>query len=148
MAEKPRPVRPRPATWVWASVLMTFLCGGPIALLVWGAMAWSETGEPQPVDCAEAMEFARGALPANAADARCTHAYWQETRVTADFRMPREEYEPWLTATYPSRRPAAYCEHGLTGCVTVEYGEAKSVHVGVAYEDGDTVLVRLTASDH
>lgn len=141
------PVRPRAWTWVWVSALVTVLCGGPLALLVWGAMAWDEIGEAKPVDCAEAMEFARGSLPAGAQDPVCTAAHWQDTQVTVEFRMERAAYEPWLAAAYPTREPALTCDHGLAACSAVSFGESLFVNVGVAYEDGDTALVRLKAFD-
>ncbi|MBT2440731.1 hypothetical protein J7E93_11555 [Streptomyces sp. ISL-36] len=148
MGEEEKTVRPRRGVWIRWAALLTVLCGGPIALLIWGATAWSEAGEPKPVDCTEAMDFARGTLPPGATDARCTAAHWQETRVQAEFRMERGKYEPWLAAVYPERKPSPYCPHGQAGCLRVEYGAVLSVTLGVTYEDGDTVLVRLTAFDH
>ncbi|MEU9701503.1 hypothetical protein [Streptomyces sp. NPDC047981] len=141
------PVRPKAWTWVWVSALVTVLCGGPLALLVWGAMAWSEIGEAKPVDCAEAMEFARGTLPVGAQDPVCTAAHWQDTRVTVEFRMERAAYEPWLAEVYPDREKAPTCEHGFATCARASFGDALFVDLAVAYEDGDTALVRLSAFD-
>ncbi|MEU6619467.1 hypothetical protein ABZ926_01560 [Streptomyces litmocidini] len=138
-------MKPRPWTWVWVSALVTLFCGGPIAVLVWGAMAWSEIGETKQVDCAEMMTFARGSLPASAGDARCTAAHWQDTRATAEFRMPRAEVAGWLEATYPTGEPAFGCEQDR--CVDVSYDETLYVHVRVTYEDGVTALVRVEAFD-
>ncbi|MEV7570056.1 hypothetical protein [Streptomyces tanashiensis] len=144
--KKAKPVRPRPWTWVWASVVVTLFCGGPIALLAWGAMAWSEIGETEQVDCAEVMTFARGSLPASAEDARCTAAHWQDTTATAEFRMPRSAVAGWLEATYPAGKPAAFsCTQDR--CVDVSYDEMLYVHVRVTYEDGVTALVRVEAFD-
>ncbi|MET9538098.1 hypothetical protein ABZY16_11405 [Streptomyces sp. NPDC006553] len=138
-------MKPRAWTWVWVSVAATFFCGGPLAVLVWGAMAWDEAGDSKPVDCAEVMTFARGSLPMSAEDARCTAAHWQETQVRADFRMPRAEVGGWLDATYPTGEPAFSCEQDL--CLDVSYDEALYVDVKVTYEDGDTALVRVEAFD-
>ncbi|MFD3941361.1 hypothetical protein [Streptomyces sp. NPDC058579] len=126
---------------------MTVLCGAPIALLVWGAMAWDEMGEAKPVDCVEAMEFARGSLPAGAQEPVCTAAHWQDTSVTVEFRMERAAYEPWIAAVYPDRTKALTCEHGFAACSRASFDDALFVDVAVAYEDGDTALVRLNAFD-
>ncbi|MDT9691108.1 hypothetical protein Q5762_22710 [Streptomyces sp. P9(2023)] len=126
---------------------MTVLCGVPLALLGWGAMAWDEIGEAKPVDCADAMEFARGSLPAGVQGPVCRAAYWQDTQVTVEFRMERAGYEPWLDAVYPTRKPALTCDHGLAACSEVSFDETLFVDVGVAYEYGDTILVRLKAFD-
>ncbi|MGW6395225.1 hypothetical protein ACWFR1_33065 [Streptomyces sp. NPDC055103] len=138
-------MRPRPWTWVWVSAVVTLFCGGPLALLVWGAMAWDDIGRPEPVDCAEAMTFARGALPADATEARCTAAHWQDTTVEAEFRMPRDRVKAWVAGTYPTGEPSYACEQDL--CVDVSYGDALYVHLRVAYEDGVTALVRVEAFD-
>ncbi|MFE1231208.1 hypothetical protein [Streptomyces sp. NPDC058745] len=140
-----KPVRPRRSTWIWVSVLVTLCCGGPLALLVWGALAWSSAGDATGVSCTEAMDFARGSLPASAGHARCTEAHWQETRVTADFLMPRGEVADWLAATYPAGEPPYSCAGDL--CLKVSYDEALYVDVRVTYEDADTAHVRLSAFD-
>jgi hypothetical protein len=144
-AKKSKPVKPRPWTWVWVSALVTLFCGGPLAVLVWGAMAWSEIGESKPVDCAQLMAFARGSLPMSAEDAHCTAAHWQDTQATAEFRMPRAEVGPWLEATYPTGEPVYACEQDR--CVDVSFDEQLYVHVRVTYEDGVTALVRVEAFD-
>ncbi|MFJ4336958.1 hypothetical protein [Streptomyces sp. NPDC088915] len=141
---KRKPVKARPWTWVWATVVMTVVCGGPMALLGWGAMAWSEMGEAKPADCAEVMTFARGTLPADARDARCTLAHFQDTLVEAEFRMDRAGAAAWLTVTYPAGEPSS-CEEDV--CVRASYDEALFVDVTIAYEDGDTALVRVEAFD-
>ncbi|MFJ3584677.1 hypothetical protein ACIPPS_20965 [Streptomyces sp. NPDC090127] len=143
--KKVAPVRPRLSTWIWVSALVTVLCGGPLALLVWGAMAWDATGDAKPVDCAEAMDFARGSLPSGAEEPRCTAAHWQDTYVTVEFRMERAAYEPWLAAVYPDREPDSTCDHGISACSEISFDEALFVEVGVVYEDGDTALVHLRA---
>ncbi|MEU7700856.1 hypothetical protein ACF064_26875 [Streptomyces sp. NPDC015492] len=143
--KKAGPVKPRAWTWVWASAAVTVFCGGPAAVLVWGATAWSEIGEPEQVDCAEVMTFARGGLPASAEDARCTAAHWQETVAEAEFRMPRDEVGGWLEATYPAGKPAFSCEQDR--CVDVSFDEALFVRLRVTYEDGGTALVRVRAFD-
>ncbi|MFD8210073.1 hypothetical protein ACFV2S_27180 [Streptomyces sp. NPDC059695] len=140
-----KPVRPRPWTWVWASAVVTLLCGGPIAFVVWGAMAWSEIGETKQVDCAEVMTFARGSLPVSAEDARCTAAHWQDTQATAEFRMPRSEVAGWLEAAYPTGKPAFSCDRDR--CVDVSFDDVLYVHVRVVYEDGVTALVHVEAFD-
>ncbi|WP_411077312.1 hypothetical protein [Streptomyces sp. cmx-10-25] len=139
------PVKARPWTWVWATAVMTVVCGGPTALLAWGAMAWDEAGEAKPADCADVMTFARGTLPADARDARCTAAHWQDTRVVAGFRTGRAGVGAWLASTYPAGEPAYSCEVGV--CVRASYDEALFVDVTIAYEDGDTALVRVEAFD-
>ncbi|MER5960981.1 hypothetical protein [Streptomyces sp. NPDC002057] len=138
-------MKPRAWTWVWASVAVTVLCGGPVALLAWGAMAWSEIGETKEVDCAEVMTFARGSLPVEAEDAHCTAAHWQDTQATAEFRMPRSAIGGWLRTTYPTGRASFSCEEDR--CVDVSFDEMLYVHLRITYEDGDTALVRVTAFD-
>ncbi|MEU7070759.1 hypothetical protein AB0B30_08070 [Streptomyces narbonensis] len=140
-----KPQRPRRRTWIWVSVLATFFCGGPLAFLVWGAMVWDDIGKEKPYDCAEAMAFARGRLPAGAEDARCTERHFQDSFVTADFRMPRAEVAPWLAATYPTGTTEPTCKQDL--CVDVSYDQLLYVDVQVTYEDGDTALVRVEAFD-
>ncbi|MFE0649997.1 hypothetical protein ACFVZH_15575 [Streptomyces sp. NPDC059534] len=138
-------MKPRRWTWLWVLVAVTVFCGGPAAVLAWGAMAWSEIGETKEVDCAEVMTFARGSLPMSAEDARCTAAHWQDTQATAEFRMPRSELGGWLEATYPTGKPPFSCERDL--CVDVSFDELLYVHLRVTYEDGDTALVRVQAFD-
>ncbi|MGW0028225.1 hypothetical protein ACWDXD_00065 [Streptomyces sp. NPDC003314] len=139
------PVKARPWTWVWATVVVTVLCGGPLALLARGATAWSEMGRAQRVDCAEAMEFARGTLPADARDARCTAAHFQDTQVEAAFRTDRAGAGAWPAATCPARETAYSCEVDV--CVRASYDEVLFVDVSIAYEDGETALVRVRAFD-
>ncbi|MER6094389.1 hypothetical protein ABT154_00680 [Streptomyces sp. NPDC001728] len=138
-------MRPRPRTWVWVSASVALVCGAPLALLVWGAMAWDEIGESKPVDCAQLMAFARGSLPMSAEDARCTAAHWQDTRAEAEFRMPRSELGGWLDATYPTGEPPYSCE--ADRCVDVSFDETLYVNLRVTYEDGGTALVRVEAFD-
>ncbi len=142
---KRKPVKARPWTWVWATAVVTLVCGGPMALLAWGAMAWSEMGRTQQVDCAKAMEFARGTLPADARDARCTGAHFQDTQVEAEFRTDRAGVGAWLAATYPAGEPEYSCEVDV--CVRASYDEVLFVDVSIAYEDGGTALVRVHAFD-
>ncbi|MEU6944391.1 hypothetical protein ABZ957_03960 [Streptomyces sp. NPDC046316] len=145
-------MRPRARTWVWVSVLVSIFCGGPVALLAWGAMAFSEAGKAQPVDCADAMRWAQATLPKSAVEPRCTTASWLDTQVTADFRMPRHEAAQWLAGTYPGTEPGKpqFCDHDL--CLNVQYdGEAEldgpvAVDVRVTYE-GESALVHLLAFD-
>ncbi|WP_328943889.1 hypothetical protein OG259_22475 [Streptomyces sp. NBC_00250] len=136
-------MKPRLRTWIWATVGVTVVCGGPLALLYWFATAWDDIGKPQPADCAAVMTFAHGSLPESAEDARCTEAHFQDTFVTADFRMERAEVESWLSATYPAGEPALTCEQDL--CVSVPYDEGVYADVSVTYEDGVTALVRVKA---
>ncbi|WP_159043155.1 MULTISPECIES: hypothetical protein [unclassified Streptomyces] len=140
------PVKARPWTWIWASVAMTVVCGGPLALVAWGAAAWDGAGGAKPADCSEVMTFARGTLPADARDARCTGAHWQESRVVAEFRTDRAGAGSWLSATYPDGVAPSSCARDV--CRSVEYGEVLSVRVSIAYEDGETALVRVEAFDH
>ncbi|MYV67493.1 hypothetical protein GT043_16480 [Streptomyces sp. SID2131] len=140
-----KPAKTRPWTWVWATALMTVVCGGPMALLAWGAAAWDGIGEPKPADCAEVMTFARGTLPADARDARCTAAHWQETQVMAEFRTDRAGVGAWLAATCPAGEPAYSCEVNVY--VRASYDEVLFVDVTIAYEDGETALVRVEPFD-
>ncbi|MEU4268063.1 hypothetical protein [Streptomyces sp. NPDC026092] len=126
---------------------MTVLCGAPIALVVWGAMALSEMGDQKPFDCGKAMEFAHGTLPEAAQGPVCTMGGFQDTIVTVEFRMERAAYEPWLAEVYPNREPALTCKPGLADCSWAKFGDALFVDVEMAHEDGDTVLVRLEAFD-
>ncbi|MFC8789362.1 hypothetical protein [Streptomyces cinereoruber] len=142
-APKRKPVKARPWTWVWATAVMTVICGGPLALLAWGAMAWDEIGEAKPADCSDVMTFARGTLPADARDARCTAAHWQDTVAEAEFRTDRAG--AWLAATYPAGEPESFCEVDV--CVRASYDEVLFVDVSIAYEDGGTALVRVKAFD-
>ncbi|MFH8578974.1 hypothetical protein OHB11_20335 [Streptomyces zaomyceticus] len=144
-AKKAGPVKPRAWTWVWVSAAVTVFCGGPVAVLAWGAMAWSEIGESQQVDCSEVMTFARGSLPMSAEDAHCTAAHWQDTLADAEFRMPRSEVGGWLDATYPAGRPSLSCEQDR--CLDVSFDEMLYVTLRITYEDGDTALVRVRAFD-
>lgn len=146
------PVRPKAWTWVWVSALVTVFCGGPLALLAWAAVGFDEATGPQPVDCADALEWAQATLPESAVEPRCTTASWLDTQVTADFRMPRGEAAQWLAGTYPGTEPRKpqFCDHDL--CVNVQYdGEAEpggpvAVDVTVTYE-GESALVHLLAFD-
>ncbi|QGZ49726.1 hypothetical protein GPZ77_16295 [Streptomyces sp. QHH-9511] len=150
MGENPKPVKPRLRTWIWVSVLVTVVCGGPLALLVWGAIAFGQAGDPKPVDCAQAMKWAQATLPKSAREPRCATASWLDTYVTADFRMPRAEVAGWLAGTYPGTEPdkQEFCEADL--CLNVQYGQAVEPHGPVAVDvkvtyEGETALVRLRA---
>ncbi|MEU1232424.1 hypothetical protein [Streptomyces sp. NPDC005828] len=131
--------------WIWLLVGLVALCGLPVGVLAWGVYSFTEAGRTQPVDCADAMEFARGRLPATAEDARCTGAHWQDTVVTVDFRMPRAGVADWLRTTYPGGGPALSCEGDL--CLAVDYDQVLYVNVKVVYEDGGTALVHLESFD-
>ncbi|MFF8610143.1 hypothetical protein ACF06X_30015 [Streptomyces sp. NPDC015346] len=152
MGEKPKPVKPRPRTWIWVSALMTVVCGGPLALLVWGAIAFGQAGDPEPADCTEVMTWAQATMPKSAQGPRCTTTSWLDTYVTAEFRMPRREAAGWVAGTYPGAEPdePQFCDHDL--CVDMQYGAEVElngpvvVHVKVAYE-GESALVRLSAFD-
>ncbi|MFF8291418.1 hypothetical protein ACF068_19605 [Streptomyces sp. NPDC016309] len=139
-----RSARARRWTWIGLAVVLLGLPGGCV---VWGAYAWSEAGRTQEVACSEALAFARATVPEGARDARCTAAHWQDTYVTADFRVPRAEADGWLSAAYPAARPSPSC--ATDRCVHVEFGDADlaAVDVRLTYEDGDTALVRLRAFD-
>ncbi|MFJ7959538.1 hypothetical protein ACIQ62_24970 [Streptomyces sp. NPDC096319] len=128
--------------WVWLVVALVALCGLPVTLLMWGAYSFSQAGKPQPVDCAAAMQFAHGRLPADAEEARCTEAHWQDSFVTVDFRLPRAGVADWLETTYPGAKAPAACDGDL--CRDTDFGQALYVSVEVAYE-GDAALVHLTA---
>ncbi|MFB6842452.1 hypothetical protein [Streptomyces sp. NPDC056361] len=143
--KKAEPVRPRARTWVWVTVLVTAFCGGPVALFAWFVTGLDDVGMPKPAACSEVMAFAHGSLPADAEDARCTEAHFQDTTVEAEFRMPRAGVGAWLKATYPTGEPALGCEQGR--CVDVSYDDALYVRVRVTYEDGATALVRVEAFD-
>ncbi|GAA4908667.1 hypothetical protein ACFPM3_12435 [Streptomyces coeruleoprunus] len=132
--------------WIGGATAVLF-CGLPGVAVAWGAWAFSRAVEPQQVSCAEAADFARATLPAGARDERCTAASWQDTQVTIEFRMPRDELAGWLDATYPGHEPRPSCEQDL--CAGIEIGDAdlSSVSVRATYEDGDTALVRLLAFD-
>ncbi|MEU9994424.1 hypothetical protein [Streptomyces sp. NPDC050848] len=144
--KKVPPVRPRASTWIWVTALVSIVCGGPLALLVWGAMAWDEMGKPQPMDCAEAMDWANATMPKSARDPHCTVSNWLDTQVNAEFRMPRAEVAGWLAGTYPGGEVRSYCQTDL--CVDVqetppEPGGPAAVNVTVTYEDGGTALVHV-----
>ena len=126
---------------------LVVVLGVPAGCVAWGAYALSESGREREVPCDKALAFARAALPEGARDARCTGAHWQDTYVTASFRMARAETVPWLSATYPAARRAVSCDTDL--CLRAEYGDTDlaAVDVDVTYEDGDTALVRLRAFD-
>ncbi len=132
-------------------MLVSFLCGGPLALVAWTVWEWKDVGRAQPVDCTKAMAFAEATLPKSAWDARCTATHWQDTFVDVEFRMPRREVRPWLAGTYPGHEPPPSCHADV--CLDVGYGEppapggAAAVNVKVTYEDGDTALVHLGAFD-
>ncbi|MEU1865617.1 hypothetical protein [Streptomyces gardneri] len=131
--------------WIWLLVGLTVLCGLPVTMMAWWVYSFGEAGRPQPVDCAEAMDFARGRLPADAEDARCTGMHWQDSYVTVDFRMPRAGVADWLKATYPDAEPDTPCEEDL--CRVVDHDQVLYVHVKVVYEDDGTGLVHLTSFD-
>ncbi|MFF0555587.1 hypothetical protein ACH4ZU_29760 [Streptomyces sp. NPDC020472] len=131
--------------WVWLAVGLVVLCGLPVAFLAWGAYSLTEGSRTQPVDCAKAMEFARGRLPADAEDARCTGTHWQDSYITVDFRMPRAGVADWLRTTYPSGEPPVSCDGDL--CRSVDYDQVLYVDVKVVYEDGGTALVHLASFD-
>ncbi|MEV3989981.1 hypothetical protein AB0J57_13860 [Streptomyces sp. NPDC049837] len=139
-----RSLRARRWTWIGLAVVLLGLPGGCV---IWGAYAWSEAGRTQQVPCTDALAFARATLPDTARDARCTAAHWQDTYVTADFRMPRAEAKRWLSATYPAAERSVSCETDL--CLRAEWDDADlaAVDVEMTYEDGDTALVRLRAFD-
>ncbi|WP_369145102.1 hypothetical protein [Streptomyces sp. R44] len=130
--------------WIWLLVGLVALCGLPVTLLAWGAYSISESARTQTVDCAKAMEFAHGRLPADAEDARCTGTHWQDSYITADFRMPRADVADWLRTTYPEGKPSIGCDKDL--CVSVDYDQALYVDVEVVYE-GSTALVHLSSYD-
>ncbi|MFJ5827882.1 hypothetical protein [Streptomyces sp. NPDC093089] len=131
--------------WIWLAVGLTVLCGLPVALLAWSAYSFTEAGRQQVVDCGEAMEFARGRLPASAEDARCTGMHWQDSYITVDFRMPRAGVADWLEATYPGAAPDTPCDEDL--CREVDFDQVLYVRVKVVYEDGGPALVHLTSFD-
>ncbi|SED05553.1 hypothetical protein [Streptomyces sp. TLI_105] len=131
--------------WIWLVVGLLALCGLPVTFLAWGAYSLGEGSRTQPVDCADAMEFARGRLPAGAEDARCTGTHWQDSYITVDFRMPRAGVADWLRTTYPSGRPPVSCDGDL--CLDVDFDQALYVDVKVVYEDGGTALVHLGSFD-
>ncbi|MFF9849455.1 hypothetical protein [Streptomyces litmocidini] len=131
--------------WIWLVVGLVVVCGLPVAFLAWGAYSLTEGSRTQPVDCGEAMEFARGRLPADAEGARCTGTHWQDSYITVDFRMPRAGVTNWLETTYPGGKPPFSCDGDL--CLEVDFDQALYVDVKVVYEDGGTALVHLASFD-
>ncbi|WP_314221850.1 hypothetical protein [Streptomyces zaehneri] len=107
------------------------------------------------VPCAEAMAFGGAELPAGAEDASCTVQSWLDTNYQADFRMPRADFDAWLTNTYPevteSGGPGTQtCVPGSDYCLQLDVTEhpgadAYYVNVNATYVNAETVRVRYSA---
>ncbi|MCT4354704.1 hypothetical protein M5362_16360 [Streptomyces sp. Je 1-79] len=148
MGDETKPAKPRARTWIWVTVLVTLVCGGPLALLGWGALVWDEIGEGQEMPCAAALSFAEATLPRSARDATCRGWNWQDDQVAADFRMPSGEVAGWLAGTYPGATVRTVGSCGADLCLDASYDSAglASVAVEVTYEGRRPALVHLVAT--
>ncbi|MEU7282032.1 hypothetical protein AB0A69_25135 [Streptomyces sp. NPDC045431] len=131
--------------WLWICLTLLAVLGLPAGCLAWGAYSLGESGREQPVPCDKAMEYAKGALPAGARDARCSGAHWQDTYVRAEFRMERAGAEAWIAKTWPTAQPSEPCDTDLCRDVDYNHADPSSMSVKLTYEDGETALVRLFA---
>ncbi|WP_418958242.1 hypothetical protein [Streptomyces tritici] len=144
--------RGRRRLWIALGV-STVLCGLPVGFVVWTAASFERAGEPQPVDCAEAMAWAGATLPKSAEGARCSGTSWLDTHLSAEFRMPRDEVAGWLAGTWPSgEQRTEFCAGDADLCVAVEREQLPpdpagpaAVNVRVRWEGADTAFVDVSA---
>ncbi|MGA5820568.1 hypothetical protein ACPC54_22200 [Kitasatospora sp. NPDC094028] len=124
----------------------------PAGYAGWAVSTWD--GGPGAADCAEAVAFAGGRLPAQATEAHCTdNGGWQERGYLVDFRMPREELAQRLTTAFPRMRLTDDGTQGLDfGDAPGPHGtppqdQARTVRLKAVYESDGTALVKLRAFD-
>ncbi|WP_406862209.1 hypothetical protein ABZO31_17780 [Streptomyces sp. HUAS MG47] len=148
--------RRRGRKWLWISLtLIAAVVGLPVGAVAWGAYQLDQAGEPKPVDCAEAMDWAGATLPRSAGDPRCTGTHWLDVNIRSEFRMPRDEVPGWLAGTWPAGVPkteyclddaAALCMHLEDEALAADpLSGPAAVDVSVRYEDGETALVTVSA---
>ncbi|MFE7411904.1 hypothetical protein [Streptomyces laurentii] len=144
-------------TWIQITVsaLGTVVLGVPVAFVAWFMFVWEGPGKPQPIDCAQAMDWAGATLPKTSRDARCTEAVWMDVYDHVEFRMPANEAAGWVAGTWPAGEvETRFCDPGVDFCVRLESDEGQiaaydgtgapaGVDVSVRYEGGDTALVTV-----
>ncbi|MFJ3923964.1 hypothetical protein [Streptomyces sp. NPDC090022] len=111
----------RPRTiWSLLAVLATLVVGA-LGVGVWYACVLFQLfNGTLSVPCAEATRFAAAQpLPASARTAECHRGQWLGVQYTAEFHIPREDFEAWLRASYPTARPPFACEPTADLCVDV-----------------------------
>ncbi|MFE6102338.1 hypothetical protein ACFVQ4_20515 [Streptomyces laurentii] len=145
-----KPVGRPPRTGPSNTVMLLAGLGGTALLLL---MALLPKGlgwliGPHGEDCGTILSWANAStsLPETARDARCERTVWQNTSVTATFRMPRGEVADWLRDAYPDA-DGHDNDNGLfrTTGYPIEAKGPAAVDITVTYEDGETVLVELSA---
>ncbi|MFF8599459.1 hypothetical protein ACF065_26370 [Streptomyces sp. NPDC015232] len=132
--------------WIWITLGLAALLILPAGCAGLAAYSFSQAGEPWPVDCEDAMDFAFASLPGSARDAHCTEMHWMDTHIEIEFEMPAAEAAGWVAGTFPAAEASSSGE-GLHASYPPEAGKAYEVGIHVRYEGGDTALVRVVAYD-
>ncbi|MBE1875788.1 hypothetical protein [Myceligenerans pegani] len=123
------------------------LYGALLALAGWW---FADAGRPEHVDCVEiATAVGREALPEGSTGGPCELGGFQDWYVGGEIRTSREALDAWLADLPGAPELAAEPCVEAIACVQVdltqEAGDAHYLDVDVLREDGDELVVRLTA---
>jgi hypothetical protein len=151
----PEQVRPGRTRWGVFTAIMavpTLVVAGLIALLI----AWLFTDDSvdtgvRKVPCAEAFAYGGAKPPTGARDLTCALEAAQGPRYEARFRLPRDEVNAWVAASYPDGPGLrnVQCDGGadVEACMNrgPVAGQSSSVQLEVTYNGSNWPDVRFVA---
>ncbi|MFG2715418.1 hypothetical protein ACGFX2_33430 [Streptomyces goshikiensis] len=111
------PHRPR-AIWSVVTVLVVGALGAGAWYAYTAAQLFSGS---MSVPCEKATRFAAAQpLPASARNSECRHGQWLGIHYEAEFRIPREDFEAWLRASYPTAPSPHSCTPLADLCADID----------------------------
>ncbi|MET8080465.1 hypothetical protein [Streptomyces sp. NPDC005303] len=129
----------------------TLVVAALIALLVaWLFTDDSVASDVKKTSCAEALAFGGAKLPEGAHDAWCGLDAGPEPRYTARFRMPRDEIDAWVAASFPQGPELRTTQCGdaqVDACLSAGpvAGERASVQIDITHDSRKWSEVRFVA---
>ena len=99
-----------------------------MALLAWGVVSFARhpfgDSGPQVVDCSAFASFVdQPTMPAHISFAKCTYQHFQDTHMTAEFRVTNlTDVEAWLSRMTPAPQLGQTgCAAGVSQCASADF---------------------------
>ncbi|MEU0946968.1 hypothetical protein ABZ379_30145 [Streptomyces canus] len=151
VAERGGPGGTRWGVFLAILAVPTLVVAALIALLVaWLFTDDSVASDVKKTSCAEALAFGGAKLPEGAYDAWCGLDAGPEPRYTARFRMPRDEIDAWVAASFPQGPKLRTTQCGdaqVDACLNAGpvAGERTSVQIDITHDSRKWSEVRFVA---